>query len=74
VQRLLKAQGARDFAGISAALPSETRMYVPKVCATIAIRTGVTPDKLPAPHSVALLDNQQPVEHASADEILAASY
>jgi membrane-bound lytic murein transglycosylase D len=40
VGRLLTAHGARDFAGIAGALPAETRMYVPKVCALIATRTG----------------------------------
>lgn len=50
VQRLLASRQAHDFAGISGALPSETRMYVPKVCATITVRTGVVPDKIPAPH------------------------
>jgi membrane-bound lytic murein transglycosylase D len=49
VRRLLAARAARTFADVSAALPAETRMYVPKVCATIAVRTGVTWDKLAAP-------------------------
>lgn len=49
VRRLLAARNARTFAAVSAALPSETRMYVPKVCATIAVRAGVTPEKLRAP-------------------------
>jgi hypothetical protein len=31
-------------------------MYVPKVCATIAVRTGVTPDKLPSLRIAAGLD------------------
>ena len=30
----------------SFSIPTETRMYVPKVLATLAVRTGVTPDKL----------------------------
>ena len=46
VSRALTAQHARDFAGIASTLPSETRMYVPKVCALIAMRSGVTPDEL----------------------------
>ena len=54
VQRLLASRQAHDFAGISGALPSETRMYVPKVCATIAVRTGVIPERIPAPHRVAV--------------------
>lgn len=49
VRRLLAAKQATTFAQISAALPSETRMYVPKVCATVAVRSGVTPDQLPPP-------------------------
>jgi membrane-bound lytic murein transglycosylase D len=40
VSRLLASRGATDFAGVSSALPAETRMYVPKVCALVAIRTG----------------------------------
>jgi membrane-bound lytic murein transglycosylase D len=40
VSRLLASRGATDFAGVSAALPVETRMYVPKVCALVAVRTG----------------------------------
>jgi membrane-bound lytic murein transglycosylase D len=40
VSRLLASRGATDFAGVESALPSETRMYVPKVCALVALRTG----------------------------------
>jgi membrane-bound lytic murein transglycosylase D len=46
VSRLLAARRAKDFAGIAEALPAETRMYVPKVCALIATRTGVAVEKL----------------------------
>jgi membrane-bound lytic murein transglycosylase D len=46
VSRLLAARRAKDFAGIAEALPAETRMYVPKVCALIATRTGVGVEKL----------------------------
>jgi membrane-bound lytic murein transglycosylase D len=42
VSRLLASRGAADFAGIAPALPSETRMYVPKVCALVALRTGMS--------------------------------
>jgi len=49
VSRTLKAENTKTFAGIADALPAETRMYVPKVLATIAVRAGVPPDKLPAP-------------------------
>ena len=47
--RLLVSRGASDFAGAAPGLPAETRMYVPKVCALVATRTGVTPEKLPPP-------------------------
>jgi membrane-bound lytic murein transglycosylase D len=40
VSRLLAERKGADFAGIAAALPAETRMYVPKVCALVAVRTG----------------------------------
>jgi membrane-bound lytic murein transglycosylase D len=40
VGRLLASRGASDFAGVASALPAETRMYVPKVCALVAVRTG----------------------------------
>ena len=43
VSRLLKAHGARDYAAIAEALPAETRMYVPKVLATVVVRTGALP-------------------------------
>ena len=49
VKRLLKAQSARDFNGIARSLPSETRMYVPKVFATIELREGEEAAALPAP-------------------------
>ena len=51
VRRLLAARSAKTFGDISAVLSAETRMYVPKVCATIAVRTGVTPDKIAGPRS-----------------------
>jgi membrane-bound lytic murein transglycosylase D len=49
VRRAMTARGARDFAGVASALPAETRMYVPKVCALVAVRGGVSPEKIPAP-------------------------
>ncbi len=49
VSRTLASRGASDFAGAAPSLPAETRMYVPKVCALVALRTGVTPEKLPPP-------------------------
>ena len=49
VRRLLAARSAHSFAEVADALSTETRMYVPKVCATIAVRTGVAPGDIPAP-------------------------
>lgn len=49
VARTLEAEGAKDFAGIVGRLPSETRLYVPKVLATVRVREGVDPGTLAAP-------------------------
>jgi membrane-bound lytic murein transglycosylase D len=49
VSRILKARGATDFAGIAEHLPAETRLYVPKVLATVRVRAGVAPGDLAAP-------------------------
>lgn len=49
VRRTLTARGAKSFPEIAAALPAETRMYVPKVCALIATRTGVAPERIAPP-------------------------
>jgi len=46
---LLEAKKARTFGAIAPSLPAETRMYVPKVLATVQIRTGVAPGVLAAP-------------------------
>jgi membrane-bound lytic murein transglycosylase D len=46
VSRELASRGAVDFAGIASALPAQTRMYVPKVCALVEVRTGVPPNRL----------------------------
>ncbi len=46
---LLKRHGAATFSGIAGYLPSETRMYVPKVLATVYHREGIDPEKLPPP-------------------------
>jgi membrane-bound lytic murein transglycosylase D len=51
VSRLLTRQNAKTFAEIADSLPAETRMYVPKVLATIEVRAGITPDNLPAPRA-----------------------
>ena len=49
VGRALGSRGAKTFAAISADLPSETQLYVPKVLATVALREGIAPGQLPAP-------------------------
>ena len=49
VGRMLKKQDAKTFAEIAASLPTETRLYVPRVLATLAVRTGVAPNALAAP-------------------------
>jgi membrane-bound lytic murein transglycosylase D len=49
VRRTLNAQNATTFAGIAEALPTETRLYVPKVLATVAVREGTEPSALPPP-------------------------
>jgi membrane-bound lytic murein transglycosylase D len=49
IARLLEKSSAKTYAGIAASLPSETRLYVPKVCALVAVRGGVSPEKIPAP-------------------------
>jgi membrane-bound lytic murein transglycosylase D len=51
VRRLLEARKARTFAAIAPGLPSETRMYVPKVLATLQVRAGVAPAQLAAPRA-----------------------
>ncbi len=52
VRRALKANGATTYAGIADKLPSETRLYVPKVLALVALRTGVAPEALAAPRAL----------------------
>lgn len=42
VRRLLDQNKAKTFAEIAAALPAETRMYVPKVLAILQVRAGVS--------------------------------
>ena len=51
VTRLLEKTSTKTYAGIASALPAETRLYVPKVCALVAVRGGVTPEKIPAPRA-----------------------
>jgi membrane-bound lytic murein transglycosylase D len=49
VSRTLAKSDAKSFTAIATSLPAETRMYVPKVCALIATRTGVPPEKIARP-------------------------
>ncbi|MFP4357473.1 MAG: lytic transglycosylase domain-containing protein [Puniceicoccaceae bacterium] len=49
VGRLLESRAASDFNGIARFLPAETRMYVPKVFATIELREGGEAAALPPP-------------------------
>jgi len=46
VSRALTARHGGTFAEVAPALPVGTRLYVPQVLATVAVRTGVTPEKL----------------------------
>jgi membrane-bound lytic murein transglycosylase D len=48
VRRALQAGDATTFAEIADRLPNETRLYVPRVLATLAVREGVTPAELNA--------------------------
>jgi len=50
VSRALTARKAKTFAEIAPSLSVETRLYVPKVLATVSQRTGVAPEKLSAPN------------------------
>jgi len=49
VGRNLKKHRASSFSAIAPHLPAETRMYVPKVLATVYHREGVEPEDLPPP-------------------------
>jgi membrane-bound lytic murein transglycosylase D len=51
VSRTLKRENAKTFAEIAGELPAETRMYVPKVLATIEVRAGVRPGALAIPRA-----------------------
>jgi membrane-bound lytic murein transglycosylase D len=50
VRRTLDQREAKTYGEIASLLPAETRMYVPKVLATLAVRTSMAPGQLPAPH------------------------
>lgn len=49
VSGLLKKYGAKDFDTIAERLPLETRLYVPKVLATVSLREGVNAETLQPP-------------------------
>jgi len=49
IGRLLAKSDSQTFDAISSKLPAETRLYVPKVLATVAAREGVDPARLPSP-------------------------
>jgi membrane-bound lytic murein transglycosylase D len=49
IRRTLDTRKGRTFADIASSLPNETRMYVPKVFATLTVRAGVEPGALPPP-------------------------
>ena len=49
VQRLLAGRKAGTYGEIASGLPVETRMYVPKVLALVAVRAGMPPERLPSP-------------------------
>jgi membrane-bound lytic murein transglycosylase D len=49
VTRLLAAKKVKTFDELSPSLPVETRFYVPKVCATIALRTGQALEQFAGP-------------------------
>lgn len=50
VRRTLDQREATTYSAIANLLPAETRMYVPKVLATLAVRASVSPADLAAPH------------------------
>jgi len=51
VSRTLAQSQGKTYTAIAESLPAETRMYVPKVCALIATRTGVPPERIGRPRS-----------------------
>jgi len=52
VSRALTAAKVTTFEAVADTLPTETRMYVPKVLATVAVRESVDPSQLPGPREV----------------------
>ncbi len=51
VTRALAGRPGADFSTVAGSLPAETRMYVPKVCALVSLRTGLSPDRIPPPRA-----------------------
>jgi membrane-bound lytic murein transglycosylase D len=49
VGKLLRKHQGSTFESIADYLPTETRMYVPKVLATVSLREGIDPQSIPAP-------------------------
>jgi membrane-bound lytic murein transglycosylase D len=49
VRRTLDQRDAKTYAEIASLLPAETRMYVPKVLATLAVRAALSPGELAPP-------------------------
>lgn len=49
VAQAVRRTGEQRFSRLSSALPRETRMYVPRVYATIWLREGIDPGTLPPP-------------------------
>lgn len=49
VSRALAARSAKTYAEIAPTLPAAGQLYVPKVCALVALRAGVPAQNLPAP-------------------------
>jgi membrane-bound lytic murein transglycosylase D len=49
VRRTLDQKDAKTYAEIAGLLPAETRMYVPKVLATLAVRASLSPGELAPP-------------------------
>ncbi|MBE2213715.1 MAG: lytic transglycosylase domain-containing protein [Opitutaceae bacterium] len=59
VGRLLAREQASSFDAVAHRLPLETRMYVPKVLATVAAREAIDPEKLPGPWTVEAVAEQK---------------
>ena len=63
VGRALKSTGATGFQQVSPSLPTETRMYVPKVLATVALRESIDPATL---SSILSFSDSKSALHASS--------